>query len=126
MRIYEYIDDGYPKDLPIAEIWLEEDYPNGILTNTPGLTLHEYETQWDKEHGLPARHDPREERNFVPYKTKIKDIWGREEEYKRITFDKLYRVYYHEVDTVEIFLMNNPDTEVLYHRNHFFVRTWME
>jgi hypothetical protein len=83
-RIYQYIDEKEYSKLPTENVWLEEDYPNNILTNTPNLTLHEYEVWWDENHNLPPRHIPEEERNFYPYTSVLIDNFGRKNEYKKL------------------------------------------
>ena len=118
MKIYKYVYEDEPENLPIEKIWMEEDYPNDIMSNTPNQTLLEYEIAWDKEHNLPPSHPVGEERNFIPYVAEGK--------YKRIKFEKLYTVYYYETENLETFMRENPELKVELHYGFFFVRTWYE
>lgn len=98
MRIYLYADQTNI-DLPTEEVYLAEDYP-----------LSQFDT----------------EREVTDRAVDVYDCvvhWGT---YKRVTFERLYILKYHDTESIEVFLKSNPETEILFHRGHFFVKTWMD
>lgn len=121
IRIYSY--PGREKsDLPTEEVWLEEDH---VVSNM------EYVKKWNKEHGLEDEYAEDSNRNFQVYECRPWDgtAWENDERnapYDRIKFERKYTLEYYEYPSVEDFLVEHPEEEVLFHRGHFFLKTWMD
>jgi hypothetical protein len=108
MRIYVY-KDSTTLELPTEEVWLEEDYP---------VSSYEYSSKFEK-----TKEEFKRDRNFQKYLYLCKVFNG---DYFRMTFERPYELGYYDVSSIEEFLVGHPDTEVTYHRKHFFLRTWMD
>lgn len=116
MKIYSW--ENFGENFPKEYVWLPEDYP---------VELYEYEIKWDSEHRAnEPRHRKNEERNFQVYDCVVNV--GRQDEhtYKRMTFEKRYTLYYCETPSIEDFLREHENEEVLFTRGHFFLKTWMD
>lgn len=97
-RIYAYPDEG-DNELPEEDVWLHEDWSSSQYFSEP------------RREG---------DRNHEEYDCTVH--WGT---YKRIKFERRYRLRYYETD-LEDFLREHPDWDVRFHRGHIFLRDWME
>lgn len=110
-RIYVYPDNSNAS-LPDEDVWLEEDHP---------LLHMEYVKKWNRKHGLEDEYTPKNNRNFKVYMCHVPNG-----DYERVTFERRYTLKYYEVNSVEDFLREHPDWQVTFHRNHIFLKDWMD